>query len=327
MKAVGLLKGFAAKSIFSPPGHARKGSLKNGSDYESLVVQNLSEREHQLFDAAEHGDYAAVSELIDKFGVNVQAADQYGFTALSHAALEGHYDICRLLLSRGALINGTHGLQTKGDASTPLHLACSTGNSPIVKLFLHGKHGQRVFLDAQTRATGPEGSGGGWTALHLAASIGDKTIVSSLLAAGANKTIRNDKLQTPADVAADSNTRRLIQEYVYRKRAQRRTSDNSSDGSEMAAAAGGGGGGEEKGKREPKPSIVRKRKDAPEGGEEEEGDDWKTHELVFIKDKLAHIGEEEEDQYAVTDPRKGKSSTKHQRHMDRISGAKSNERW
>jgi hypothetical protein len=54
-----------------------------------------------LFDAARRGDRAAVISLLDR-GVDVNARSRYGVSALGFAAGEGHLEVVRLLMDRGA---------------------------------------------------------------------------------------------------------------------------------------------------------------------------------------------------------------------------------
>lgn len=59
-----------------------------------------------LREAARQGDLAAIRQLLEQ-GVPVDAANQYGATALSYAASKGHLEIVKLLLEKGANPNVT----------------------------------------------------------------------------------------------------------------------------------------------------------------------------------------------------------------------------
>ena len=52
-----------------------------------------------------------------------------------------------------------------------------------------------------------EQNGSGWTPLHQASGSGHVEVITALLAAGADKTIKNDKGQTPHDVAMNEATK------------------------------------------------------------------------------------------------------------------------
>lgn len=62
-------------------------------------------------------------------GANIQ--DSAGYSALHYAALNGHADCVRLLLSHDALPN-----LPDSRGSSPLHLAAWAGHQEIVKLLL-----------------------------------------------------------------------------------------------------------------------------------------------------------------------------------------------
>jgi hypothetical protein len=67
-----------------------------------LPRAHFSEEDERLFRAARHGDVAALTQSLDEgAGVN-DAAPVDGKTALFRAAVFGHTDAVRLLISRGA---------------------------------------------------------------------------------------------------------------------------------------------------------------------------------------------------------------------------------
>src|SRR5688500_12809613 len=71
--------------------------------------QYLSDRmSHLLLKAASAGDVGKVTRLLDRgVDVNYHSKDKQatGRTALIEAAIEGHLDVVRLLVERGALLN------------------------------------------------------------------------------------------------------------------------------------------------------------------------------------------------------------------------------
>lgn len=84
-----------------------------------------------LVRAALDGHTDEVQALLDK-GVDVNAVDKRGSTALMVAAWKGHSDIVKLLLDRGADVN----LKKGDDGSTALMVAALEGHSDIVKALL-----------------------------------------------------------------------------------------------------------------------------------------------------------------------------------------------
>ncbi len=86
-----------------------------------------------LWRAVETGNLVVVSELL-RSGVDVDAANSYGTTALMRAAASGRMSIVSLLLEYGANPNGT-----RNDGFTPLLLAAFFGHVDVVRtLTTHG---------------------------------------------------------------------------------------------------------------------------------------------------------------------------------------------
>ncbi|KAK3922522.1 Ankyrin repeat and sterile alpha motif domain-containing protein 1B, partial [Frankliniella fusca] len=119
-------------------------------------------------------------------GANVQ--DSCGYTALHHAALNGHKDVVEMLLSHEASCNV---VDDKG--SSPLHLAAWTGNEEVVSLLLtHGPSVPNVNLLTRSAET----------PLHCAAQYGHSAVVSLLLDHGCDPSIRNAREESALDLAA-----------------------------------------------------------------------------------------------------------------------------
>jgi hypothetical protein len=81
-----------------------------------------------LIDAAQKGDTAGVNALLNE-GVDVNAKDKYGYTALMYASKEGHTETVKALLEKGADVNAK---SKKG--TTALIVASDKGRTEIVKL-------------------------------------------------------------------------------------------------------------------------------------------------------------------------------------------------
>jgi ankyrin repeat protein len=85
-------------------------------------------KESELIAAAVKGDNAQIARLLAD-GVNVNARDNEGGTALAHAAWFGHLETVRLLLEKGADVNAK-----KKDGSTPVLLATWNKHPDVVEV-------------------------------------------------------------------------------------------------------------------------------------------------------------------------------------------------
>lgn len=133
------------------------------------------------------GDLAAVRRALDAGAeINTRAPD--GHTALLDAAREGHTEVVRLLLSRGA---DPAIVDTLMEA-TPAHKAGYMGHSEVARLLVRHR---RLALNAQ-------GPYNGYTALHDAAWHGHTATVEVFLAAGADTRLRGLDGDTAREVAA-----------------------------------------------------------------------------------------------------------------------------
>ncbi|XP_059843497.1 ankyrin repeat and sterile alpha motif domain-containing protein 1B isoform X8 [Hypanus sabinus] len=141
-------------------------------------------------------------------GPNVNCTDTCGYTALHHAALNGHKDVVLKLLQYEA---STNVADNKG--CFPLHLAAWKGDMDIVKILIHhGPSHSRVneqvsqgqvhdicySIYRQVVLSNNENE----TALHCAAQYGHSEVVAVLLEELTDPTIRNNKFETPLDLAA-----------------------------------------------------------------------------------------------------------------------------
>ncbi len=82
-----------------------------------------------LINASKSGDFNAAEALLDK-GVDVNARNAKGSTALYGAAYSGMVDLAKLLLSKGANVNA------KVSGVTPLIAAANQGHRFVVELLL-----------------------------------------------------------------------------------------------------------------------------------------------------------------------------------------------
>ena len=79
--------------------------------------------------ASVYGNLDRVKELIKDYDVNL--LNQSNITPLHYATIEGHLDIVKFLLNKGADSNATY----EGEMM-PLHLASLNGHCEIVKILI-----------------------------------------------------------------------------------------------------------------------------------------------------------------------------------------------
>jgi ankyrin repeat protein len=122
--------------------------------------------------------------LVEQPGLNLEARNPAGETALMLAAIRGHLDLVQRLLERRAQVNQP--------GWTPLHYAASHDGEqalPITQLLLE----RHAFIDARS----PNGS----TPLMLAAHYGRREVVELLLREGAEPLARNQQGLNAIDFA------------------------------------------------------------------------------------------------------------------------------
>ena len=131
-----------------------------------------------VFESAAFGELDRLMHLLEEDPSRVAAFSADGFTALHFAAFFGQTDAGRLLLDRGADVDGRgRGWMT----GTPLHSAASRSHEDVA----------RILLDAGADPNLRQSAG--WTPLHSAAHNGVAGLVSLLLSHGADPTATNDE--------------------------------------------------------------------------------------------------------------------------------------
>jgi len=133
-----------------------------------------------------------VEVLLDpKYKVDVNVADQDGYTALHMAARSGYADVVELLL-QVSNVDIKH-----KDGHTILHMAASEGEAKVAE----------VILEANNKNIDINGKDAdGNTALHLAAKRGKLPVIQVLLKhEGIQKNKKNKDGKTPLEVAKENN--------------------------------------------------------------------------------------------------------------------------
>jgi ankyrin repeat protein len=152
-----------------------------------LGAARFTPAESPVADAVMRGDTAQVRTLI-RAGIDVNAAQADGMSALHWAARRGDAYSAQVLLFAGARVDAV----TRNGNYTPLHLAAREGRAEVVKLLL--SHGANALAETST---------GGATPLHFAAQSGSAAAIEALLDAKVPVDIRESAWgQTPLMWAA-----------------------------------------------------------------------------------------------------------------------------
>ncbi len=136
---------------------------------------------------SEMNDRHQIAESLLKAGADVNSLSELGQTPLSIAAGNGFpVETLNLLISHGADLNSTANL--------------GTGCTPMMSAILYEQFEQARFLIEAGTGLDIQDSKG-LTALHYAAVQDAEDIVKLLLDKGADKSIKNKRGETPADLA------------------------------------------------------------------------------------------------------------------------------
>ncbi|XP_066264218.1 probable serine/threonine-protein kinase pats1 [Branchiostoma lanceolatum] len=153
-------------------------------------------KEKELRKAAGRGDEVRVQQLLAE-GVDVNAANDAGYTALHDAAQNGHTGTVQALLKAGATVDART-MQHMGNR-TPLHLAAENGHTgPVQALLAAG-------ADINARDIMKK------TPLHHAANDGHPECVKVLLKAGANTVIGDEHKKTAEDLGVQEDVLKVFQ--------------------------------------------------------------------------------------------------------------------
>lgn len=134
--------------------------------------------ESLLIDAVRKSDRSGIRELLKK-GVDVNAAQADGMSALHWAAYLDDLETAKLLIEAQSLVTATNRYGV-----TPLSMACENGDGELVELLLaHGADGNTTLH-------------GGETALMTAARTGNARAVQALIKRGADVNAKERRSQT-----------------------------------------------------------------------------------------------------------------------------------
>ncbi|KAK7380781.1 hypothetical protein VNO78_33300 [Psophocarpus tetragonolobus] len=135
-------------------------------------------------EAAAARNEALIVELLLARGASTERPE-----LIHHVAREGHVEVLRLLLAKGARVD----LETK-DGNTALHVAVEEGRKDCFKVLL-----------ANAARTDAKNAKEGDTPLHMASAMGDESMVKLILEkCEATKHVRNAEGKSPYDVAVEN---------------------------------------------------------------------------------------------------------------------------
>ena len=135
---------------------------------------------------AAKADQLEIAEMLITKGVDIDRADNEGYTPLHNSIYRGSQEMAELLIDSGANVNA---MTTGG--RTPLHVSSYMGLTEIARLLLNN--------GAEVNARDEDN----WTPLHEAAYYGYSDLVSLLISHGANvNTKSKDASDTPLHFAA-----------------------------------------------------------------------------------------------------------------------------
>ena len=180
----------ASAFLLAPVGFRAEG----GSARTELEKKGYIYTESSFVECAKKGDLEAAKLFLAE-GIDVNATNERGQTALMRAVEYQHTEVVTLLLERGADVNFT---KAYVDRSAFME-AANSGNPVIMK--------QLVERGAKINETDRQG----YTPLHYACTWGHVEAVKLLIKLGANPDIRNVLGVTPMMVATQNAHSEVVQ--------------------------------------------------------------------------------------------------------------------
>lgn len=162
----------------------------------------LKSKNPKLLKQCAKGNLEKVRKYLDK-DADVNCKDDKGWSPLHIASSNGNGDIVDLLVENGAMVDAK--TDDAGDSDTALHLATTHGHMKVVESLL----GHGAQIDEQNKH--------GRTALHIAADYSKNDIIKFLIEKEANINMKDDVGYTPLHIAArklDRDGRNVIQSLL-----------------------------------------------------------------------------------------------------------------
>jgi serine/threonine-protein phosphatase 6 regulatory ankyrin repeat subunit B len=169
------------------------------------------------------GHLQIVQTLLSAKGIDIDAKDQFGQTALIIAAIKGNDEAARALINKGANVNAAN-----NNGRTPLMIATAIGHLQIVQALLSAPG---IDIDAKDQF--------GQTALIIAATKGNDEAARALINKGANVNAANNNGWTPLMSAAQHGHLTTIQILLSAKGIDIDTKNSDGATALILAAANG----------------------------------------------------------------------------------------
>ncbi|XP_023232181.1 ankyrin repeat and MYND domain-containing protein 2-like [Centruroides sculpturatus] len=122
----------------------------------------LNEKEKRIYTLIEANSVEEIKQLLNDQDIKIDCLDEQGMTPLQHAAFRGNYEMCQLLLDRGADVNANY----HNSGYSTLMFASLAGKLDVVSLLLEN--------GASTTTVNSVGR----TASQMAAFVGNHDVVS-----------------------------------------------------------------------------------------------------------------------------------------------------
>jgi ankyrin repeat protein len=166
----------------------------------ALLFQNAAQLNADLISAVKRGDAATVRFLLQQRGINPNAKDAEGVSALMWCAERGFADVAQLLIDRGAAVD-----QADASGTTPFLLAAARGRTDMVRLLLNSR--AKVNDQARGLAT---------TALMFASNFGYVDMIDELLDRGADPNTVQADGATALMLAAQAGQSEAVEKLIRR---------------------------------------------------------------------------------------------------------------
>ena len=157
---------------------------EGGTARTELEQMEYTYNESNFIESAKKGDIKAVKLFLAE-GININAQNERGFTALMHAAEYQRTEVVTLLLENGADVNSKNNRNNR----TALMEASSSGNVVIIKQLV--ERGAEINAKTNTNST----------ALHFASMWGHVEAVRLLIELGAKPDMPGELGRTPMVLA------------------------------------------------------------------------------------------------------------------------------